>query len=81
MFHSQLPSNGRQVPPPDPAFLEHAWSAIAAGAAKATLAAVRGTERVVDHALLASALSELLYAVGEGLGGLLTYYSRAAWVF
>ena len=43
-------------PPPDPAFLEHAWSAIAAAAAKATLAVVLGTERLVDGALLATAL-------------------------
>jgi predicted amidohydrolase len=39
---------GKVVPPPDPAFLERAWSAIAAAAAKATLAVVLGTERVVD---------------------------------
>jgi len=44
------------VPPPDPAFLERAWSAVAAAAAKATIAVVLGTERVVDGALLASAL-------------------------
>jgi len=47
---------GKLVPPPDPAFLERAWSAIRAAAAKANLAVVLGTERVVDHALLASAL-------------------------
>jgi predicted amidohydrolase len=47
---------GKPVPPPNPAFLERAWSAIAAAAAKATLAVVLGTERVVDHALLATAL-------------------------
>ena len=46
---------GKPVPPPDPAFLERAWSAIAA-AAKATVAVVLGTERVVDDALLATAL-------------------------
>ena len=44
------------MPPPDPAFLERAWSAIAAAAAKADLAVVLGTERVVDGALLATAL-------------------------
>jgi predicted amidohydrolase len=44
------------VPPPDPAFLERAWSAVAAAAAKATVAVVLGTERVVDGALLATAL-------------------------
>ena len=47
---------GRQVPPPDPVFLERAWSVIAAAGAKANLAVVLGTERVVDAALLISAL-------------------------
>ena len=47
---------GKRVPPPDPAFLERAWSAIAAAAAKANVAVVLGTERVVDGALLATAL-------------------------
>jgi len=47
---------GKLVPPPDPAFLERAWSAIRAAAAKADLAVVLGTERVVDHDLLASVL-------------------------
>jgi len=46
----------KQIPPPDPAFLERAWSAIASAAAKASLAVVLGTERIVDNALLASAL-------------------------
>jgi predicted amidohydrolase len=49
-------ARGKQVPPPDPAFLEHAWSVIAAAAARANLAVVLGTERVVDGALLATAL-------------------------
>jgi predicted amidohydrolase len=47
---------GKTVPPPDPAFLERAWSSIAAAARKAHLAVVLGTERVVDGALLATAL-------------------------
>src|SRR5260221_8356020 len=47
---------GKAAPPPDPSFLERAWSAIAAAAEKATLAVVLGTERVVDKALLATAL-------------------------
>jgi len=47
---------GKAVPSPDRAFLERAWSAIRAAAAKATLAVVLGTERVVDRALLATAL-------------------------
>jgi predicted amidohydrolase len=32
----------RRVPPPDPAFLEHAWSKIAAAAANASIAVVLG---------------------------------------
>jgi predicted amidohydrolase len=47
---------GKPVPPADPAFLECAWSAIAAAAAKGNLAVVLGTERIVDDALLATAL-------------------------
>jgi predicted amidohydrolase len=47
---------GKQVQPPDPAFLERAWSAIAAAAGKANVAVVLGTERVVDDALLMTAL-------------------------
>jgi len=47
---------GKPAPPPDPAFLEHAWSAIAAAAAKAAVAVILGTERVVNGALLATAL-------------------------
>ena len=39
---------GKQVPPPNPEFLERAWSTIAAAAAKANLAVILGTERVVD---------------------------------
>ena len=47
---------GRPALPPDPAFLERAWSAIASAAAKANLAVVLGTERVAGGALLISAL-------------------------
>jgi predicted amidohydrolase len=47
---------GKTVPTPDAAFLERAWSDIAAAAAKANLAVVLGTERVVDDALFATAL-------------------------
>jgi predicted amidohydrolase len=47
---------GKSVPPPDPRFLERAWSAVAAAAAKANIAVVLGTERVVDGALIISAL-------------------------
>lgn len=49
-------AKGKAVPPPDAAFLERAWSAIAAAAAKANVGVVLGTERVVDSGLLASAL-------------------------
>ncbi len=47
---------GKAVPPPDPAFLERAWSIVASAAAKASIAVVLGTERVVNGALLISAL-------------------------
>lgn len=46
----------KSVPSPDPAFLDRAWSAIAVAAAKANLAVVLGTERIVDNTLLATAL-------------------------
>lgn len=47
---------GKVIPPPDPAFLEHAWSTIAAAAARANVAVVLGTERIVDGALRATVL-------------------------
>jgi predicted amidohydrolase len=47
---------GKAVPPPDPAFLERAWSTIASAAARANVAVVLGTERVDNGALFASAL-------------------------
>lgn len=47
---------GKWVPPPDPVFLERAWSTIAGAAAKANLAVVLGTERVVNDALFITAL-------------------------
>jgi predicted amidohydrolase len=47
---------GRGVPPPDPAFLEHAWSTVAGAAAKADVAVVLGTERIDHGALLITAL-------------------------
>jgi predicted amidohydrolase len=49
-------SRRKRVPPPDPAFLERAWSALAVAATTANIAVVLGTERVVDAALLATAL-------------------------
>jgi len=47
---------GKPVPPPDAAFLERAWTTIAAAAAKANVAVVLGTERVLNDALLMTAL-------------------------
>jgi predicted amidohydrolase len=47
---------GKSIPPPNLAFLEHAWSVIAAAAAKANLGVILGTERVVDGGLVATAL-------------------------
>jgi predicted amidohydrolase len=47
---------GKPVPPPDPAFHERAWSAVAAAARRARIAVVLGTERVTDAGLLATAL-------------------------
>jgi predicted amidohydrolase len=47
---------GKPVPPPDPAFLERAWHAVAESAARARVSVVLGTERVVDSTLVATAL-------------------------
>jgi predicted amidohydrolase len=47
---------GKSVPPPDPVFLERAWSAVAEAAAQANITVVLGTERVVEGALIATAL-------------------------
>lgn len=47
---------GGKVPPPDQAFLERSWSAIAVAAAKAGIAVILGTERVTGQGLLISAL-------------------------
>ena len=47
---------GKLVAPPDPAFLERAWALIASAAARADLAVVLGTERLVDSALRISVL-------------------------
>jgi predicted amidohydrolase len=47
---------GKQVPPPDSAFLDRAWLAIAAAAGKAKVATILGSERLVPHGLLATAL-------------------------
>jgi predicted amidohydrolase len=47
---------GKKVPPPGPAFLERAWSTIAASAATANLTVVLGTERFEEEMLLITAL-------------------------
>ena len=47
---------GKQVPPPDPAFLDRAWSTISAAAARANVAVVLGTERVIEGMLRATVL-------------------------
>ncbi len=47
---------GKLVPPPDRVFLERAWSVIASAAAKASLAVVLGTERLLDGGLSITAL-------------------------
>jgi len=47
---------GKSVPPPDPLFLERAWSEVGNAAAAADLAVVLGTERVIDGRLRISAL-------------------------
>ena len=44
------------MPPPDAEFLERAWSALASASARANVAAVIGTERVVDSEVRISAL-------------------------
>ena len=46
----------RDVPPPDAAFLERAWDTVADAARRAGVAVVLGTERVVEGALVISAL-------------------------
>ena len=47
---------GKVVPPVDPVFLEQAWGRIAVAAARANVAVILGTERVVDAALLITTL-------------------------
>jgi predicted amidohydrolase len=49
-------AEGKTVPPPDAAFLEDAWSRIAAAAAKRDLGVILGTERIVDGAVFLTAL-------------------------
>jgi predicted amidohydrolase len=47
---------GKRVPPADSMFLERAWSVVAEAAATANITVVLGTERIVDGALVATAL-------------------------
>lgn len=47
---------GRQVPPPDTDFLDHAWSAVAEAAAKGSIAVVLSTERIADGGVIPTAL-------------------------
>ena len=47
---------GKAIPPPDPLFLERAWSAIAEAAKKGNIAVILGTERVVNGGIVITAL-------------------------
>jgi predicted amidohydrolase len=47
---------GKNVPRPDAAFLERAWAEVAEAAAKANIAVILGTERIINDALLITAL-------------------------
>lgn len=47
---------GKQVPPPDEEFLKRAWSTLATAAAKAAVVVILGTERIVDDAVIPTAL-------------------------
>jgi predicted amidohydrolase len=47
---------GKTPPPPDPAFLDRAWTAICSAAANAGIAVILGTERIVDGGLHITAL-------------------------
>jgi len=46
----------KAIPPPDPIFLERAWAAVAAAAAKARVTVILGSERVIDGGLRITAL-------------------------
>jgi predicted amidohydrolase len=49
-------AQGKQIPPPDQAFLERAWTAVASAAKQANIAVVLGTERVAENGLIITAL-------------------------
>ena len=55
MFRPRISSRQARQPP-DPRFLEHAWSVIAAATAKANLTVILGTERAVERVRLLTAL-------------------------
>src|SRR5919106_449007 len=45
----------RRLPPPDPVFLERAWSEVATAASRDRIAVILGTERVVNGSLVMTA--------------------------
>lgn len=47
---------GKAMPPPDSAFLEHAWATVRAAAAKANVAVILGTERLTHSGLVITAM-------------------------
>lgn len=49
-------SRGKELPPPNPLFLEHAWQTVRSAAAQKQVAVILGTERLVDGGLRATAL-------------------------
>jgi predicted amidohydrolase len=49
-------AQGKQIAPPDAAFLDRGWERVAAAAGKARIAVILGTERIVKGALRISAL-------------------------
>jgi predicted amidohydrolase len=49
-------ATGQPVPAPDAAFLERAWTAVAAAAGKGNVAVILGTERITDQGRMISTL-------------------------
>jgi predicted amidohydrolase len=47
---------GKPIPPPAPAFLEHAWATLAAVAAEVNVGVILGTDRIVDGEFRIAAL-------------------------
>jgi predicted amidohydrolase len=56
----------REVPPPDAAYLERAWNAVADAAAQASIMVVLGTERITDAGVMLTAL--VINERGERVG-------------